>query len=93
MAESLISFTGTMEMMWHIGAWGFAIVLAALWIWELSASQRLAKAQRGLQDWSSQEHATSADRFKASSTDLPLSARLHADVLSRITKPVALRNG
>ena len=93
MAESVISFTGAMEMMWHIGAWGFAIVLAALWMWELSASQRLAKAQRSLQDWSSNEHATSEDRFKAKATDLPLSAKLHSDVLSRISKPVAVRNG
>ncbi len=93
MAESVMSFTGAMEMMWHIGAWGFAIVLAALWLWELGASQRLAKAQRSLQDWSSREQATSVDRFKASATDLPLSAKLHSDIISRISKPVVVRNG
>jgi hypothetical protein len=52
----MTSLAGTLELVWHIEGWGLAIVLGALWAWELVASWQRAKADQNLQDWSSKSH-------------------------------------
>jgi len=52
----MTSLAGTLELVWHIEGWGLAIVLGALWAWELGASRQPAKADQNLQDWSSKSH-------------------------------------
>jgi hypothetical protein len=93
MADLMIPVADTLAVLWHIGVWGLAIILAVLWTWELSASRQQAKAERNLQDWSKKAQNLSLDRFEPSSTELALSAEMNSDVLSRISPRAAQRHG
>lgn len=93
MADLMIPLTSILATLWHIGVWGLAVILAALWVWELSANRQQAKAERNLQEWSAEEHNSSFDRFENSSADLPLSVKLSSDILSRISPRAAQRHG
>lgn len=93
MADLIVPVASTLAALWHIGVWGLAIILAALWAWELSASRRQAKAEQNLRDWSADTRALSLDRLEDSSTDLPLSAKMSSDILSRISPRAAQRHG
>jgi hypothetical protein len=93
MADLIIPLTNTLAALWHIGVWGFAIILAVLWTWELSASRQHAKAESGLQDWSKKTQDSSLDRFEQASTELALSSKMSSDILSRISSRAAQRHG
>jgi hypothetical protein len=91
MADSMIPLISTLQTIWHIGAWGLAIVLAVLWVWELSASWQHAKAEKGLQDWSSQASTSNLSRLDVSCTEMADSAKANSDIVSRISRPAVQR--
>ena len=93
MADMLSSTTNVLATLWHFGACGFSFILATLLAWELVASRRKAKAEVNLQDWSSGVSASNWDRYEGSSIDLPLSANMSSDILSRISPHTARRHG
>lgn len=93
MADLTFPLVNTLAALWHIGAWGFSIVLAALWVWELSVSRQSAKAEKSLQDWSSQTYSSNLSRLEASYMEIGNSAKVSSDILSRISPRVAQRHG
>ena len=70
-----------------------AVVLGALWAWELVASRQRAKAMRNVQDWSLSSHTSNLSRPDASSQAMELAAKANSDILSWITRPAVHRQG
>jgi hypothetical protein len=93
MADSTFSLAGTLEVVWHIVGWGLAIVLGALWAWELVASWQRAKAKQNLQDWSSKSHPSNRSRLDAFSLPPEPATKANSNILSRITRPAVHRQG
>jgi len=93
MPDLMIPLAGTLEVAWHFGGWGLAIVLGALWVWELVASRRSAKAAQNLQDWSSRNHSSNLTRRDTFSPAPEQAAKTNSDILGRITRPAVHRQG
>lgn len=93
MADLMIPLANTLAALWHIGIWGLAIILAALWTWELSASRHQAKAEKNLQGWSSESQTSSLNRYEQASTDLAVSTKMNTDILSRLSPRPGQRSG
>lgn len=93
MADSMFPLASTLAALWHIGAWGFSIVLAALWVWELSISRQSAKAEKSLQDWSSQTYSSNLSRLEASYIEIGNSPKASSDILTRISPRASQRGG
>lgn len=93
MADLLIPVQNTLAIIWRVGVWGVGITLTVLWIWELSASHRQAKAERNLQDWSEESMLSSRNHLDLATAELASPTKLNSDILSRLTPRAAYRRG
>lgn len=87
MADFTIPFVNSVQAIWHVGAWGLTIIVAALWAWELKASRRQAKTETNVQEWSVETYLANSRRYEEASAELPSLAERNSDILRRISGP------
>lgn len=93
MADSMIPLAGILQVVWHVGGWGLAILLGALWAWELVASWQRAKAEQNFRDWSSKSHTSDLSRLDTFSPAGEPATKTNSAILSRITRPAVHHQG